>query len=87
MKYHFGFKPDNLDAGVRQKYVSLPVVFCGLRVVVNFAIKFDCQFFGRAVKIEDVVGDTVLPPEFSTVELFAFEHCPKFGFGGGKIVS
>lgn len=61
-------KPDHLYAVSSQKISARGVVGFGLLISVNLTVQFDGEAFLRTVKIQNVIANTVLPPEFSPIE-------------------
>jgi len=47
---------------------------------MRLAVQLNSQFFLNAVKIQDVIADTELPPEFSVLELAVFQTAPQSPF-------
>ncbi len=55
-----------------------PVIVLGLqRIFVSSTIEFNPQLLGCAIEIEDVTTNTMLPAEFSPMQLAALEHLPE----------
>ena len=67
----------------QENRTSLVIIRTG---IVHFSIQFDCQLDFRAIEVYNIGSDALLPSEFQAIQLFAFQHPPKDGFGGCGMV-
>ena len=67
----------------QESRTSLVIIRTG---IMHFSIQFDCQLDFRAIEVYNIGSDALLPSEFQAIQLFAFQHPPKDGFGGCGMV-
>lgn len=68
-----------------EKSCSFAIVFDGLFAEVGVTIEFDGETFRRAIKINDVIADAVLPTKF-VAELIVLQGTPELLFGWSSFV-
>ncbi len=80
-------KSQHPDVERIKKSRSLPIVFEGLIAKVGFSIEFDGETFRRAIKINDVITDAVLPTKFVAMKLTVLQSAPELPLRRGCFVS
>jgi hypothetical protein len=63
-KYPLILKPHHLDPEMLQEKFSIVIVFASQVVKMNLAIEFNSETLRWTIEIQDIVADTVLPPNF-----------------------
>jgi hypothetical protein len=63
-----------------QKQIPLPVIFPRAGRIMPRPIQLNGQTFTRAVKIQYITTHTVLPSEFTSLQLRLLQQCPKLCF-------
>lgn len=87
IKHHPILKPQHRKSKLLQPICPPVVVFFGGRDAMGLTVKFDDKLFCCAVEIDYEIFYAVLPPEFSSVELFFFKMVPKEGFGWREVAA
>jgi hypothetical protein len=77
-------KSDHLDSDFVQILFSLIVIVLGSFVSMHFTVKLHSEVLFDAIKIENVIPDTMLSPELASGQLRFLQCKPKRCFGRSK---
>lgn len=66
----------NSKAKLFKIFLSFNIVFSHCFQVMNCNVHLQDQIFGRAIEINYIISDTMLPPKFSPFNFASFEHLP-----------
>ena len=77
----FVFKSNDLDSKALKKPSPLLIIDTGESVEMWLPVKFNAEALRRAIEIQNVSTDTMLPSEFFAVQLGVLNDIPKCRFG------
>ncbi len=86
LEYKVVLEAEYFDAGLFEKHVAFLIIEHLLFFEVSRTVQLDGEFFGRTVKVEDIIAKTMLPPEFSALKFFAFQLGPEPRFRRCKVI-